>query len=157
MELDEKDKKLIKLLQDDCKKTTKEYADSLELSKTAVYERIRRLERQGVITNYVALIDKEAVQRDFTVLCHVRLVQHTKENVLRFEREILKLDEVSECFHISGDYDYILKINVKNMKEYREFMVAKLTAISNIGSTQSSFSIKEVKNSPSVFVGFGDD
>ncbi|UII75670.1 Lrp/AsnC family transcriptional regulator [Flagellimonas sp. HMM57] len=152
MELDEKDKKLVKLLQEDCKKTTKEYADSLELSKTAVYERIRRLERLGIVTKYVALVDKEKVHRDFTVLCHVRLVQHTKQNILRFEREILKLDEVSECFHISGDYDYILKINVKNMKEYREFMVAKLTVINNIGSTQSSFTIREVKNSPSVFI-----
>ncbi|KQC28959.1 Lrp/AsnC family transcriptional regulator [Flagellimonas eckloniae] len=152
MELDDKDKQLVKLLQEDCKKTTKEYADNLQLSKTAVYERIRRLERTGVITGYVALLDKEKVQRDFTVLCHIRLVQHTKENVLRFEREILKLEEVSECFHVSGDYDYILKVNVKNMKKYREFMVTKLTAISNIGSTQSSFSIKEVKYSPSVYI-----
>lgn len=152
MELDDKDKQLVKLLQEDCKKTTKEYADNLQLSKTAVYERIRRLERTGVITGYVALLDKEKVQRDFTVLCHIKLVQHTKENVLRFEREILKLEEVSECFHVSGDYDYILKVNVKNMKKYREFMVTKLTAISNIGSTQSSFSIKEVKYSPSVYI-----
>lgn len=152
MELDDKDRQLVKLLQEDCKKTTKEYADSLQLSKTAVYERIRRLERTGVITNYVALVNKEKVQRDFTVLCHIKLVQHTKENVLRFEREILKLEEVSECFHVSGDYDYILKVSVKNMKNYREFMVTKLTAISNIGSTQSSFSIKEVKNSTSVYI-----
>ncbi len=152
MELDAKDKKLINLLQEDCKKTTKQYADFLELSKTAVYERIRRLERLGIITGYVALINKEKVHRDFTVLCHVRLVQHTKENVLRFEREILKLEEVSECFHVSGDYDYILKVNVENMKKYREFMVAKLTAISNIGNTQSSFTINEVKSSPSVHI-----
>ncbi|WP_190808897.1 Lrp/AsnC family transcriptional regulator [Flagellimonas sp. S3867] len=152
MQLDEIDKLLVKLLQEDCKKTTKQYADSLGFSKTAVYERIRRLERTGIVTNYVALIDKEKVQRNFTVLCHIRLVQHTKENVLRFEREVLKLNEVSECFHVSGDYDYILKVNVGDMKEYREFMVAKLTAISNIGSTQSSFSIREVKSSPSVHI-----
>ncbi|WP_136465679.1 Lrp/AsnC family transcriptional regulator [Flagellimonas onchidii] len=152
MELDKIDRQLVKLLQEDCKKTTKQYADSLDLSKTAVYERIRRLERTGIVTNYVALIDKEKVHRDFTVLCHIRLVQHTKENVLRFEREVLKLDEVSECFHVSGDYDYILKVNVRDMKEYREFMVTKLTAISNIGSTQSSFAIREVKNSPSVHI-----
>ncbi|MEX0313000.1 MAG: Lrp/AsnC family transcriptional regulator [Allomuricauda sp.] len=152
MELDKIDRQLVKLLQEDCKKTTKQYADSLDLSKTAVYERIRRLERTGIVTNYVALIDKEKVQRNFTVLCHIRLVQHTKENVLRFEREVLRLDEVSECFHVSGDYDYILKVNVRDMKEYREFMVTKLTAISNIGSTQSSFSIREVKSSPSVHI-----
>ena len=153
MELDEMDKQLVKLLQENCKKTTKEYADTLQLSKTAVYERIRRLERNGVITDYVALVNKKKVNRDFTVLCHIRLVQHTKENVLKFEREVLKLDEVSECFHVGGDYDYILKINVEDMKSYREFMIAKLTAINNIGNTQSSFVINEVKNSPTVHLG----
>ncbi|MEX0359704.1 MAG: Lrp/AsnC family transcriptional regulator, partial [Allomuricauda sp.] len=138
------------LLQEDSKKTTKQYADSLNLSKTAVYERIRRLERQGVVTGYVALVDKSKIQRNFTVLCHIRLAQHIKENVLRFEREVLKLQEVSECFHVSGDYDYILKIHVENMEKYREFMVTKLTAISNIGSTQSSFVISEVKHSTAI-------
>lgn len=150
--MDALDKQLIQLLQKDCKKTTKYYADQLQLSKTAVYERIRRLERTGIITDYVALVDKEKVQRDFSVLCQIRLVQHTKENVLKFEREVLKLEEVSECFHVGGDYDYILKINVKDMKNYREFMVTKLTAISNIGNTQSSFVISEVKNRPSVHI-----
>ncbi|MER3373197.1 MAG: Lrp/AsnC family transcriptional regulator [Allomuricauda sp.] len=150
--MDALDKQLIQLLQKDCKKTTKYYADQLQLSKTAVYERIRRLERTGIITDYVALVDKEKVQRDFSVLCQIRLVQHTKENVLKFEREVLKLEEVSECFHVGGDYDYILKINVKDMKSYREFMVTKLTAISNIGNTQSSFVISEVKNRPSVHI-----
>ncbi|NAY90805.1 AsnC family transcriptional regulator [Muricauda sp. JGD-17] len=152
MELDILDKKLVELLQKDCKRTTKYYADKLKLSKTAVYERIKRLERQGVVTEYVALVSKEKVQRNFTVLCHIRLVQHTKDNVLKFEREILKLDEVSECFHVGGDYDYIIKVNVKDMKSYREFMITKLTAINNIGNTQSSFVINEVKNSPSVHI-----
>lgn len=150
MELDEIDKKLVQLLQEDSKKTTKQYANSLNLSKTAVYERIRRLERHGVVTGYVALVDKSKIQRSFTVLCHIRLAQHIKENVLRFEREVLKLQEVSECFHVSGDYDYILKIHVENMEKYREFMVTKLTAISNIGSTQSSFVISEVKHSTAI-------
>ncbi|TMU56719.1 Lrp/AsnC family transcriptional regulator [Flagellimonas algicola] len=150
MGLDEIDKKLVQLLQEDSKKTTKQYADSLNLSKTAVYERIRRLERQGVVTGYVALVDKSKIRRNFTVLCHIRLAQHIKENVLRFEREVLKLQEVSECFHVSGDYDYILKIHVENMEKYREFMVTKLTAISNIGSTQSSFVISEVKHSTAI-------
>ncbi len=150
--MDVLDKQLIQLLQKDCKRTTKYYADQLQLSKTAVYERIRRLERTGIITDYVALVNKEKVQRDFTVLCQIRLVQHTKENVLKFEREVLKLEEVSECFHVGGDYDYILKINVEDMKSYREFMVTKLTAINNIGNTQSSFVINEVKNRPSVHI-----
>ena len=150
--MDTIDKKLIGLLQEDCKKTTKAYAVDLNLSSTAVYERIRKLEREGVITKYVALVDKEKVGRDFTVLCHVRLIQHTKENILRFEKQVQKLDEVADCFHVSGDYDYILTIHVSDINAYREFMVNKLTAIDQIGSTQSSFVINSVKNSTAVFI-----
>ncbi|PIB38953.1 Lrp/AsnC family transcriptional regulator [Maribacter sp. 4G9] len=147
MKFDEIDEKLLGLLQADCKKTTKEYADSLGLSTTAVYERIKRLERAKVITSYVALIDRFKVDKGFTAFCHVKLVQHTRDNIRHFEREILKLQEVVECHHLSGDFDYILKIHVRDMEDYRNFMVSKLTAIPHIGSTQSSFTIKEVKQS----------
>jgi len=150
MKLDDTDKKLLRFLQEDCKKTTKEYARQLGLSTTAVYERIKRLEKTGVIKKYVALVDKKKTNRDFTVLCHVKLIQHIKEYVLQFEREVQKLEEVSECFHVSGDYDYILKIHVTDMAAYRDFMVTKLTALNNIGSTQSSFMINEVKNTTAV-------
>ncbi|GMN09018.1 Lrp/AsnC family transcriptional regulator [Croceitalea sp. MTPC9] len=152
MILDATDKKLLRLLQEDSKKTTKQYALELDLSTTAVYERIRKLEREGVITNYVALVDKKRVNRDFTVLCHIRLSQHTKDNVLRFEKQVQQLDEVSECNHVSGDYDYILTIHVADMISYREFMVNKLTAIDQIGSTQSSFVINPVKKSTAIFI-----
>jgi Lrp/AsnC family leucine-responsive transcriptional regulator len=152
MVLDDTDKRLLALLQEDSKKTTKQYALSLNLSTTAVYERIKKLEREGVITNYVALVDKKKVNRSFTVLCQVRLSQHTKDNVLRFERQIQQLDEVSECNHVSGDYDYILTIHVSDMAAYREFMITKLTAIDQIGSTQSSFVINPVKKSTAIFI-----
>lgn len=150
--MDAIDKRLIGLLQEDCKRTTKAYALDLNLSTTAVYERIRKLEREGVITKYVALVDKEKIGRDFKVLCHVRLTQHTKENILRFEKQVQMLDEVADCFHVSGDYDYILTIHVSDINAYREFMVNKLTAIDQIGSTQSSFVINSVKNSTAVFI-----
>src|SRR5690606_29764612 len=153
MDLDQVDRQLIKLLQTNCKLTTKQYADQLQLSKTAVYERIRRLERNGAITRYVALVDRAKLKRDFTVLCHVRLVQHTKDNVLEFEREVLKLEEVSECYHVGGDYDYILKIDMADMKAYREFMVTKLTAIANIRNTESSVVIKAVRDSHTLHIG----
>ena len=88
-------------------------------------------------------------------LCHLwhgfgKLTQHKKEYVLQFEKEILTLPEVTECFHVSGDYDYILKICVKNMEEYRNFMVTKLTTLQHIGSTHSSFMITEVKNTTTI-------
>jgi len=144
--LDSIDKKLINLLQNDSKQTTKQLSLQLNLSVTAVYERIKKLENQNVIEKYVAIINKNKIEKSFLVFCHIKLVQHSREYVTTFEREILKLNEVSECFHVSGDYDYILKIYVKNMDEYRNFMVTKLTAIKYIGSTHSIFTIEQVKN-----------
>ncbi|GGW22526.1 Lrp/AsnC family transcriptional regulator [Arenibacter certesii] len=152
MKLDGTDIKLLGLLQQDSKRTTKEYALTLGLSVTAAYERIKRLEKLEVITKYVALVDKKKVKKSFVVLCHVKLTQHTKEHISQFEREVLKLKEVMECHHISGDYDYILKIYVGNMEEYRDFMVTKLTALNHIGSSQSAFVIKEVKNSTEISI-----
>ena len=145
--LDPKDKKLLVLLQNDAKKTTKELASELDSSVTAVFERIKKLEKQQIIKRYVALLNPEKIQKNFIVLCHVKLVQHKKEYISQFEKEITQFPEVLECFHVSGDSDYILKICVKDIQEYREFMVSKLTNLQHIASTQSSFMIKEVKNS----------
>ena len=148
--LDITDKKLINLLQNDSKQTTKQLSLQLNLSVTAVYERVKKLENQKVIEKYVAIINKNKIEKSFLVFCHVKLIQHSKEYVTTFEREILKLGEVSECFHVSGDYDYILKIYVKDMDEYRHFMVTKLTAIKHIGSTHSTFTIEQVKNTTAI-------
>ena len=150
MQLDIIDKKLINLLQKDTKQTTKQLSLQLNLSVTAVYERIKKLEKEKVIEKYVAIINKNKIEKSFLVFCHVKLVQHSREYVTTFEREILKLEEVSECFHVSGDYDYILKIYVKDMAAYRDFMVSKLTAIKYIGSTHSIFTIEQVKNTTAI-------
>jgi len=146
MTLDSIDKKLLFMLQKDCKKTTKELSLKLNLSVTAVYERIKKLEREGVIGKYVALLNRSKVEKGFVVFCHLKLIQHTKEFLTKFESEVVKLKEVLECHHVSGDYDYILKILVKDMEAYREFLVTKLTTLEHIGSTHSTFMISEVKN-----------
>jgi Lrp/AsnC family transcriptional regulator, leucine-responsive regulatory protein len=145
MILDAVDKKLLYLLQSDCKKTTKELSLKLNLSVTAVYERIKKMEREGVIDKYVVLINRTKVEKGFVVFCHLKLIQHTKEFIDKFEKEVCKLHEVLECHHVSGDYDYILKIVVKDMEAYREFLVTKLTTLEHIGSTHSTFMIGEVK------------
>ncbi len=144
--MDAIDKKLLQLLQKDTKKTTKELSLKLNLSVTAVYERIKKLEREGIIHQYVALIDRTKINKGFVVFCHIKLIQHAKDFLTTFEKEVVQLDEILECFHVSGDYDYILKICVKDMEEYREFMVTKLTTLQHIGSTHSTFMIGEVKN-----------
>tara|TARA_R110002124_G_scaffold138798_1_gene302785 strand:+ start:1723 stop:2184 length:462 start_codon:yes stop_codon:yes gene_type:complete len=147
MNLDKIDKELLKQLQKDCKQTNKELSSKLNLSVTAIYERIKKLEREGVITNYVSLLNKEKVGLGFVVFCQIKLAQHSREYLTKFEKEVTKLEEVLECFHVSGEYDYLLKVLVRDMVHFRSFMVTKLTTIQHIGSTQSSFTISEVKNS----------
>lgn len=152
MNLDSIDKNILQYLQVDCKQTNKELSAKLNLSVTAIYERIKKLEREGVIKSYAALIDKEKVNLGFIVFCHIRLLQHSKEYVTKFEAEVVQLEEVVECFHVSGEYDYLLKVVVKDMEHFRNFMVNKLTTLQHIGSTQSSFTINEVKNTTAITI-----
>jgi len=146
MKLDTTDYKLIEMLQQNCKQTTKELADQLDLSTTAVYERIKKLEKNNIITDYIAIINKEKINRSFMAIAHVKIKSHSKDAILRFEKKVDQIREVLECFHVSGEYDYILKIGVQDMEAYREFMLSKLTTMEEVQSTHSMFVIKEVKN-----------
>lgn len=146
MKLDPTDYKIIELLQQNCKQTTKEMADQLGLSTTAVYERIKKLEKQNIITDYVAIVNKDKINRSFMAIAHIKIKSHSKDAILRFEKKADHIPEVLECFHVSGEYDYILKIGVQDMEAYREFMLSKLTTMEEVQSTHSMFVIKEVKN-----------
>lgn len=150
MIFDSTDKKLLEFIQQDSKQTNKELSNKLKMSVTAVYERIKKLEKEGYINGYIAVVNKEKVDRNFVVFCHVKLIQHSQEFVISFEKEVKQLDEVLECYHLSGDYDYLLKVIVKDMATFREFMVKKLTRINHIGSTHSMFVINEVKYSTAI-------
>ncbi|MFC4722081.1 Lrp/AsnC family transcriptional regulator [Geojedonia litorea] len=152
MALDNLDRNLLQLLQQDCKQTNKELSNKLNLSVTAVYERIKKLEREGLISKYVALVDKSHIGKSFVAFCSIKLIQHSQDYVVKFEKEVAKLEEVLECYHISGDYDYLLKVIVSDMEAFREFMVKKLTTINHIGSTYSSFMINEVKHTTAISV-----
>lgn len=153
MKLDHKDLLLLDALQEDGKSTIKALASRADLSTTAAYERIRRLEKQGIIRKYVALLDPEKTERGLKVFCHVKLDQHIRSQVLDFEKAINGLKEVVSCYHIGGDYDYLLEVYVRDMEAYREFMVTKLTAINHIGSTLSAFVIRTVKHSTAIPLG----
>lgn len=146
MKLDSLDISILKLLQKDAKLTNKALSAKLSLSVTAIYERIKKLEKSGIIDNYVALVSKEKVERSFVAFCHIKLIQHTQDNVKKFEKEVVKIREVLECYHLSGDYDYLLKVHVKDMETYRHFMIEKLTNLNHIGSTHSMFMINQVKH-----------
>lgn len=150
MKLDSIDTQLLNYLQKDAKQTNKELASKLNMSVTAVYERIKKLEKAGVIDAYVALLNKESIGRAFVAFCHIKLVKHSQELVNQFEKEVATIDEVLEVYHLSGDYDYLLKVHVKDMGSFRNFMVNKLTNMDHIGSSNSMFVISEVKHTTAV-------
>ncbi len=145
MAFDNIDKNLLHYLQQDSKTSTKIIAVKLGLSVTAVYERIKKLEKIGFIEKYVAVLNKEKIDRNFIVFCQIKLIRHSHEFIMKFERDVKSLKEVLECYNVSGEYDYILKVIVKNMKAYRNFINDKLTTLDYIGSTHSTFIITEVK------------
>ena len=141
MKLDSIDTQLLNYLQQDAKQTNKELASKLNMSVTAVYERIKKLEKSGVINSYVALLNKKSIERAFVAFCHIKLVKHSQDLVNQFEKVVATIDEVLEVYHLSGDYDYLLKVHVKDMESFRKFMVNKLTNIEHIGSSNSMFVI----------------
>ncbi len=150
MNINETDIKILRLLQQNCNLTTKELAAKVNLSPTPVFERVKRLEKEGYIRKYMAVLDAEKLSRGFMVFCNVKLKQHSKELGRQLVEAIMKLDEVTECYNISGDYDFMLKIHVQNMNQYQDFVLNTLGEIGSIGGLQSVFVMGEIKNSFSV-------
>jgi Lrp/AsnC family transcriptional regulator, leucine-responsive regulatory protein len=146
IKFDTTDRDILKYLQEDAKLTTKELAGRLNLSPTPVYERVKRLENEGVIKKYVAQVDREKVGKGLMVLCNIRLKEHEQKAGSKFVKQITELPEVVECLNISGDYDFLIKVVVGDMREYQSFIMNKLASLENIGSTQSIFVMGEIKN-----------
>lgn len=139
------DLKLIKLLEKNAKLTNKELAAQLGLTITPVHERIKKLEREGYILRYKAEIDRKKVGLSLLVFCSVSLKNHQREFIEKFEQDVMHLEEVVECYHIGGMFDYLLKVVVQNMEVYQQFVSNKLADLDNIGNVQSSFVMSEIK------------
>ncbi len=147
MKLDQIDKTILRLLQEDAKLTNKELAVKLGITTTPVYERIKRLEREGFIKKYVALVDPKKVQLSLVAFCNVSLKEHATEFLIRFENDVQSLKEVVECYHIAGMFDYLLKVVVMDVETYQDFVSKKLAGLENIGKVQSAFVLREIKHS----------
>jgi len=143
--IDQIDAKLIELLQEDSSQTVKQLSAQLNLSNTPVYERIKKLEKSGVIEKYSAKINPKKIGKELLVFTNVSLKEHSKTFLLNFEDKVKQLDEVIECYHVSGEYDYLLKVLVKNMQDYRSFLTETLARIENIGNVHTSFVVSEIK------------
>ncbi|SDL42493.1 Lrp/AsnC family transcriptional regulator [Kriegella aquimaris] len=148
--LDATDIEILKILQNDSNITTKELAKEVHLSSTPVFERTKRLEKTGYIKKYIAVLSEEKLNRALTVFCHVKLKEHTKTIGHKFVQDIQSLNAVTECYNISGDYDFLLKVLVRDMKHYQDFVLNQLGSVQNIGSVQSTFAMGKIKHTHAV-------
>lgn len=141
MKIDSTDKKILSILQENARITTKELASQLCLSNTPVYERVKKLEKAGFIEKYSARLNAEKIGRNMTSFIMVSLKSHTKQVVEAFQKEAMALPEVMEFYYISGNYDALLKVMVADMGEFKVFLEEKLASVEFITQFQSIFVI----------------
>ncbi len=144
--LDKVDLQILRTLQENARLTTKELAAQVSLSSTPVFERLKRLEREGYIKKYIAVLDADKLNQGFVVFCNVKLRRMNKDIAMEFTRIVQQIPEVTECYNISGSYDYLLKIHAPNMKYYQEFIINVLGTVDSLGSLESMFVMDEVKH-----------
>lgn len=148
--LDETDRKILRILQRNSNLTVKELAAKLHLSTSPTFERQKRLERDGYIERYMAVVNPHKVGNGIMVLCNIRLKQHSQKLIQEFMDVVQNLEEITECYNTSGDYDFLIKVYAHDMKSYQQFMLNTLGTINCIGSLHSIFVIDETKNTHGV-------
>ncbi len=142
---DDKDLQILRLLQKNARATVKEIGEQVHLSTTPVHERIKRMETMGIIKQYAALLDHAKVKKPLMVICYVSLKEHSKNAGVKFIETINRLNEVVECYSISGEFDFMLKVMAENMDSYYNFHVNKLSQLENMGHVQSVFVMGIIK------------
>lgn len=145
--LDEIDKKILMLLQENSRITNKELSEQLGLSTTPIFERVKKLEKSGMITKYVALLDRKLAGKDLLALIAISLKQHSRPLINSFMNQINALPEVLEFFHTTGKSDFIIKVAIADMEEYQDFILNKLSSIDEVANLETSFVMSEIKSS----------
>ena len=146
LSIDAKDLSILALLQQNARITVKVISEKIHLSTTPVHERIKRMENDGIIKQYVTLVNHSKVKRGLMVICYVSLKAHSKNAGTKFINAINEMNEIIECYSISGEFDFMLKVVEENMDSYYNFHVNKLSQIENIGNVQSVFVMGIIKD-----------
>ncbi len=145
IDLDQIDVSVLRMLQQDARVTHKELAEHVSLSPPGLVKRLRRLERAGVVRQYTALVDREAIGLDLLCFVHVTLGHHQIEAVRRFREAVVEIPEVLECHHVTGEFDYLIKVLVRNHHHLESFLVEKLTPLPGVDRIRTSVVLREVK------------
>mgnify|MGYP006170004139 CR=1 FL=1 len=145
--MDEFDKKILDFLQKDAKLTAKEISNRLSLSQTPIYERIKKLEKLGIIKDYVAILNADIINKGLIVFMNITIKEHGHKSRKKFIDDISKLKDVSELYHTSGSYDFLAKVRFSSVKEYRDFLVNHIAIVENISDIDSQIVLEEIKAS----------
>ncbi len=148
--LDATDKAILEMLQENSRLTIKEMAERLHLSTTPIFDRMKKLEKNGVIKKYVALVDGKKLGKQMVVFVNISISKHGKDALNSFVEAITKFPEVTECHHITGNADFLLKLILTDIEAYNNFIMDKLSIIPNIGKVESRFSLSERKASTAI-------
>lgn len=145
--LDLTDMKILEALQEDSSLTNRQLAAKVHLSPTPVFERVKKLKEEGYIKKYIAVLDVEKLNCSFMAICNIKMKQHSFENAQKIMKAVQEMDEIAECYNVTGDYDFQMKIYVSSMKEYQEFILRILGELDCIGGVNSCFVMGVVKDS----------
>ena len=149
--MDATDKKILTFLQSNGRMTVKEMSGKLNLSPTPIFERIKKMERSGIIDHYTVVVNPELIGKKLYAFAHISLKDHSKVLVKEFEEKILTLPEVSECHYVTGRADFIIKIQLEDMDKYKEFVMDKLFDVPNIARIETYLSLEMKKKKVSLF------
>lgn len=144
--LDDRDEDILRALQENARLTNKELAAKVHLSTTPTYERVKRLERQGFIKQYATILDASKLNKGFAVFCSIKLRRLNSEMAMAFTEMVKQIPEVTECYNISGSFDYLLRIQSPDMQYYQKFLLNVIGRHDNIASIESTFVMEEVKH-----------
>ncbi len=150
MKFDEVNKQILSILQEDGSITNSELAKKIGLAPASTLERVKKLEKTGVIRKYVALLDAEKVGRDIVAFVEISMSEHSAEAIRLFSSEIAKIPEVLDCHHISGDKDFLLKVVTDSIKNYEKFALEKLAVIPHVGKISTLFVLSTIKSETSL-------
>ncbi|WP_215223747.1 Lrp/AsnC family transcriptional regulator [Echinicola shivajiensis] len=143
--MDKVDKKILAELQKNAKQNTKEIASKIGLSVTPTYERIKKLEKQGIIKTYVALVDRIKIGKEIEAYCQITMARHQKGLLEDINEKVLSFPEVMECHHVSGNYDFLLKVVVDDIHAFHHFINEKLIVVEGISTIHSAFVMHSIK------------
>jgi DNA-binding Lrp family transcriptional regulator len=150
--IDDTDRKILEILQENAMATAKEMAYDLSLTTTPIYERIKKLQKTGIIKQYVALLDADILDKSILVFMNITIKDHHSEKRNEFVQEMQKLKDVIEFYHTSGSFDFLVKVRFSDIRSFKNFLVNEVASILNIGDIESQIVLEEIKYSTKIII-----